>query len=58
MAGSGGTVADPVNAKTFDGLGQSTAATGNDLTVTTDLSGPGGIAGELHRRPPVQRVPG
>ena len=41
---SGGTVADPVSAKAFDGLGQPTSSTGNDLTVTTDRSGPGGIA--------------
>ena len=44
VTGSGGTVADPVSAKAFDGLGLPTATTGNDLTVTTDLSGPGGIA--------------
>jgi len=43
-AGSGGTIADPVSAKEFDGLGQPTATTGNDLEVTNDLSGPGGIA--------------
>ena len=43
-AGSGGTIADPASAKVFDGLGQPTANTGNDLTVTNDLSGPGGIA--------------
>ncbi len=43
-AGSGGTVADPLNAKAFDGLGQPTTTTGNDLEITTDRSGPGGIA--------------
>jgi len=44
VAGSSGPIADPVNARTFDGLGQPTATTQNDLTVTTDRSGPGGVA--------------
>ena len=56
--GSGGTIADPVSAKAFDGLGQPTAATGNDLTVTTDLSGPGGIAASSMAAPQSTRVPG
>ena len=48
----------PVSAKAFDGLGQPTAATGNDLTVTTDLSGPGGIAASSTAAPQSTRVPG
>jgi RHS repeat-associated protein len=35
--------ADPVSSKAFDGLSQPTATTQNDLTVTTDRSGPGGM---------------
>ena len=44
-------VADPVSAKAFDGLGQPTSTTRNDLTVTTDRSGPGGIAASATATP-------
>ena len=47
----------PVSAKAFDGLGQPTATTGNDLTVTTDRSGPGGIAASSTAAPQSTRVP-
>lgn len=39
----GGFDSDPVSAAAFDGLGQPTTNTGNDLTVTTDRSGLGGM---------------
>jgi RHS repeat-associated protein len=53
-----GTLADPVNAKAFDGLGQPTTTTGNDLTVTTDRSGPGGIAVSSIAAPQSGEFPG
>jgi RHS repeat-associated protein len=38
-----GTITDPTTAKAFDGLGQPITSTQNDLTVTTDRTGPGGM---------------
>ena len=42
----------------FDGLGQPTTSTGNDLDVTTDRSGPGGIAASSTATPQSDEFPG
>lgn len=57
VAGSG-TVADPVDARAFDGLGQPTTTTQNHLTVTMDRSGPGGIPTNSTAAPQSGEFPG
>ena len=43
IGGRTGVISDPVKAATFNGLGQTETSTTNDLTVTPDHSGLGGI---------------
>ena len=54
----GGPTSDPVKAAAFDGLGQPTSSTESDLEVTTDRSGPGGIAASSLATPVSDDFPG